>query len=345
LRGRLEATAEVVRRSQDRIGLSVTAGGEHLNQRTISESSFPNFGAPGMSASRSSETTRTNSAFVQAELRAPEGGRGEGAYRWDVIHNAVLTAGHRVDDHSEFGDEGSPYLGARTEIFETTLRASYGEGFRAPKPAELFDPFVGNADLGAETSESVDVGVSREFFDGLFAGGVTWFRLRVDDLIAYDPSTFKIENFSRTETEGWEYEAAANLGGGFRLRGSFTQQTPRDEDTGQPLPNRARRFGSAGISWECDGLLVSLDGFFSGSNPGSGGEFSSPDRVARENPGRRTLVDLTARWRSGRWKALHGHEVTVFAGIRNLLDDEWVATPNSPAGTGIGVFAGVQLDF
>jgi outer membrane receptor protein involved in Fe transport len=159
----------------------------------------------------------------------------------------------------------------------------------------------------------------------------------VDGLIAYDPSTFKIENFSRTETTGWEYETAAELGAGFKLRGSFTQQNPRDLDTGQPLPNRARRFGSAGLAWESGAWLLSLDGFFSGKNP-EGGEFTAPDGQARSHPGRRTLVDLAARYRARK-------DLTLFAGVRNLTNDDWVATPNSPAGTGIGVYAGAQLDF
>jgi vitamin B12 transporter len=339
LRGRLEATAALLHQTGEKakcgLGLEVTAGGEQFVQRSVSTSSFPNFSGPGMSTSRSNETTRTTSVFAQAQCALPDLGGTEDA-PWTT--NAAVTAGVRHDDHSVFGKEDSPYVGGRVDVFETTLRASYGEGFRAPKPSELFDPFVGNPSLGPETSESVDAGVSRHFFDGAFAAGVTWFRLRVDGLIAYDPTTFKIENFSRTETTGWEYETAANLGCGFKLRGSFTAQNPRDLDTGRPLANRARRFGSAGLAWEGGPWLVSLDGFFSGKNPAEGGEFTAPDGDARSHPGRRSLVDLTARWRATK-------SLTVFGGVRNLLNDDWVATPTSPAGTGIGVFAGAQLDF
>lgn len=345
LRGRLEATWMLLRRGRDAMGLEVTGGGEHLDQRTISTSVSPNFGAAGTSATRSNETTRTNSLFAQAELRAPEGGRGEGAYRWDTVRDAVLAAGLRTDDHSEFGSESSPYVGARAKVEEVDLRANWGQGFRAPKASELFDPFVGNDALGAETSESLDVGASRPFLGGALTAGVTWFRLDVDGLIAYDADAVtpsrpfgQLTNFSRTRTEGFEYETAADLGAGFRLRGAYTTQNPRDRDTGEPLPNRARRFGSAGLSWERGPVLVSLDGSFSGSNGGQGGEFTAPDADARSHPGRRTLVDLTVSWRAA-------DTVTLFGGIRNLLDDDWVATPSSPAGTGIGVYAGAQVEF
>lgn len=344
LRARLEATATLLRRSRGSLGLSVTGGGEHLNQRTISSSTSPNFTAPGYSTTRLDDTTRTNSLFAQAELRGPQGAGGD-ADRWDVIGHGVVTAGYRADDHSVFGSEGSPYVGARTEILETTLRSSYGEGFRAPKPSELFDPFVGNAGLGAETSQSFDVGASRGFFDDTLMLGVTWFRLEVDGLIAYDAAAVtptrpfgQLTNFSRTRTDGFEYETAVGVGGGWSLRGTYTTQNPRDRDTGLPLPNRARRFGSAGVSYECGAVLVSLDGFFSGENGGETHAITGPDDEARDHPGRRSLVDLTARWRATK-------TLTVFGGIRNLLDDDWVATASSPAGTGIGAFVGAQLDF
>ena len=344
LRGRVEATATLLRRARGSAGLSVTGGGEHLNQRTISTSTTPVFGGPGYSTTRLDDTTRTDSLFAQAELRGPQGAGGD-ADRWDVVGNGVVTAGYRVDDHSVFGNEGSPYVGARTKVLDTTVRSSYGEGFRAPKPAELFDPFVGNTGLGPETSQSFDVGASHPFFGDACELGVTWFRLDVDGLIAYDAAAVtpsrpfgQLTNFSRTRTDGFEYEAAADLGRGFRVRGAYTTQNPRDRDTGLPLPNRARRFGSAGVSYELGKVLVSLDGFFSGENGGETHAITGPNEDARAHPGRRSLVDLNVRWRAT-------EALTVFGGLRNLLDDEWVATANSPAGTGIGAFVGAQLDF
>jgi len=168
--------------------------------------------------------------------------------------------------------------------------------------------------------------------------GVTWFRLRVEDLIAFDNSTFKLANFSRTETTGMEYEAAADVGRGFDVRGSVTSQNPRDLDTGKPLANRPRTFGSAGVQWRRDAWRVSLDGFFSGKSRDQGGEFTAPDGDSRGHPGRMNSLDLAASWQATT-------KVLVFAGVRNLLNDKWVATPTSPAAPGIGAFAGVQLDF
>jgi outer membrane receptor protein involved in Fe transport len=167
----------------------------------------------------------------------------------------------------------------------------------------------------------------------------------VDGLIAFDGGATspsrpfgELTNFARTRTDGFEYEAAADVGGGFRLRGTFTQQNPRDLDTGLPLANRAQHFGSAGIEWKGRDVRVALEGFFSGRNPNQGGEFTDPDSSARQHPGRRNLVDLTASWQAT-------DDLTVFGGVRNLLDQDWVATPSSAAGTGISVYVGAQFDF
>ncbi len=335
LRGRLDATA-----SHSALGLDweLTGGAEWLRQESDSSATFPDFNAPTSTTTDVERTTRTRSFFALAQAKLPAA--------VGLTTGEVLTAGVRHDDHSVFGGESSPHLGARVDfVSRTTLRSAWGEGFRAPKPSELDDAFVGNEDLGPETSDSFDVGASQSLFDDTLVVGVTWFRLRTEDLIAFDATATtparpfgQLVNFARTETRGFEYEATADLGAGFRARASFTSQNPRDRGTGRPLPNRARQFGSVGVSWEDGPVLVSVDGFFSGSNPAEGGEFTDPDGATREQPGRRHLVNLTARWRAT-------DSLAVFARIENLLDDEWVATPSAPRGAPIGAYVGAQLDF
>ena len=140
-----------------------------------------------------------------------------------------------------FGGETSPFVGARVTAAptDTTLLANWGEGFRAPKPAELDDPFVGNGDLGPETSTSFDVGATQPLAGGRAEVGITWFRLDTDDLIAFDPSATspsrpygQLVNFQQTRTTGWELEGRADLGAGFAVRAAYTRQNPRDRETG-----------------------------------------------------------------------------------------------------------------
>lgn len=344
LRLRVASTMNLTRaaggrsRADGGVEVDATVGGEWLDQDSRSVSTSPNFGAAGSSTTTVDRATETTSGFVLAEARFPDGG---------PFRRGVLAAGVRRDRHDVFGGETSPFVGGRVELVpsHTTFRAGWGEGFRAPKPSELDDPFVGNTALGAETSESLDVGVSQELLEGRVEVGATWFRLETEGLIAYDASATsptrpfgQLVNFQDTRTTGVELDARADLGEGFSARAAFTRQNPRDLGTGLPLPNRARTYWSAGLAWERGPFLVSLDATVSGKNPHAGGEYTDPDGDAREAPGRRALVNLAARWRAS-------EHVSVVARIENLLDDEWVATPTSPAGSPIGLFVGVRIEF
>ena len=316
----------------------VTAGGEWLRQESDSRTTSPDFGATTSSTQQLDDTTRTHSLFTQADLRAPDAG---------PLTDGLITVGVRYDDHSEAGDETSPYVGGRVAIepTDTTLRASYGEGFRAPSPSELLDPFVGNTDLSAETSRSRELGVEQRLADGRVVFGVTWFELEIDDLIAYDADFTSptrpygaLRNFGRARTRGTEWSGAADVGGGFTVRGSFTRQDPEDRDTGMDLPNRVRWFGSLGVTWSEGPVQVSLDGYISRELHQQGGRYTYPDPSERARPGKMKLVNLTARWRAS-------DSLSFFARVDNLLDDDYVATPAAPAGPPLGVFVGAQWDF
>ncbi len=343
-RWRLEATAFLgdalgwTAPEEGGIDVEITAGHEWIEEESATSNTSPEFNAATTTTTERRDVVDTRAGFAQASVYLPD---------LLGLTDGVVTAGVRRDRHEAFGSESSPYLGARARVLstDTTLRAAYGEGIRAPKPSELFDAFVGNATLGAETSESVDIGVEQPLLDGDVTIGVTWFRLRVEDLIAFD-STFTsgtrpfgaLVNFTRTETEGTEWSAVWDLGDGFRARGTYTRQNPRDRTTGDPLPNRAQQFGSVGVTWERGAVAVSLTGTFSGRHHGQGGEIVYPEGREREEPGRRRVVDLAARYGVS-------PSVTVFGRIENLFDDDWVATPTSPAGPPLGVYAGLQIDF
>jgi vitamin B12 transporter len=331
VRLRIASTAAVARalgwraRRDGGVELDVTLGGEGLDQDTDTSTTF------GTSTTTSVRDTDIVSGFLLAEARLPDLG---------PVHRAVLAGGVRRDRHDTFGHATSPYLGARFGVAptDTTLHANWGQGFRAPKPAELDDPFSGNLALGPEESRSFDLGATQTLLDGRVELSATWFRLKTKDLIAFDPTTFQLVNVQSAQTTGWEYEARADLGGGFAVRGAFTHQNPRDADTGLALANRSRDFWSAGVAWEDGPLLVSLDAYVTSKLPDQGGEFTYPEGEERRAPGRRALVNLAARWRAN-------EHVSVLARLENLLDDDWVATPTSPAGPPLGVFLGVRFDF
>ena len=344
LRGRLSATADIGTALElesvddGGLGVELTVGGEYLDQDSRSVVTFPDFNAATSTTTDAHHVTTTDSLFAQFDLALPEIG---------PFDQAVLTFGTRRDEHSVFGSETSPFIGARVAIPGTgiRLRAARGEGFRAPKPAELFDGFSGNLDLAPETSRSFDIGGEIDLLDGDVTLGVTWFDLEVDDLIAYSSTDTtpsrpfgRLVNLDRTRTRGFEYSARADLGQGFTARASMTVQNPRNERTGAVLPLRAKHFGSAGVSWTNGTWSVSADAFISGHLDNVGGTVTYPEPRERSRPGRRKVLKLTARY-------VASDTLTWFGRIENLLDDDYVTTPTAPAGAPFGVFLGAELKF
>ncbi|MDP2560968.1 TonB-dependent siderophore receptor [Psychrobium sp. 1_MG-2023] len=117
-----------------------------------------------------------------------------------------VTLAARYDDFSDFGDNISPQLGATYNINdEWKLRASIGEGFRAPTFANLYSqsegfPWlfvpgvgwgqyltktVGNEDLDAEKSDQFAFGIIGEIVDGV-SFTLDYQRIEISDMISYE---------------------------------------------------------------------------------------------------------------------------------------------------------------
>lgn len=131
-----------------------------------------------------------------------------------VLDNLEVSGALRYDDYSDFGDATSPKLAVRYQPLEQlTLRASWGEGFRAPtldilsaRPSfsadGVIDPptaaafgvpatqsvqitgfVIANPNLDAEKSEQFNVGAAFEPFDWL-SGSVDWWKIEIEDRVA-----------------------------------------------------------------------------------------------------------------------------------------------------------------
>lgn len=107
------------------------------------------------------------------------------------IENLFIAGAYRIEDHSiynrhnTFSVSGS-YLIEQTN---TKIKASYGEGFKAPSLFQLFDTFWGNRNLNPEESESYEAGFEQELFDS-FRFGSTFFHTRMSNLIDWTPTGY-----------------------------------------------------------------------------------------------------------------------------------------------------------
>jgi vitamin B12 transporter len=135
----------------------------------------------------------------------------------------------------------------------TMLRATYGEGFRAPTLTEGQPPY-GNPDLRPETVRNFDLGFEQQILDGKARFFATYFNRRSTDLIAFSFATFQSENIDRVKSTG--AEAGFNLNPTDRLdiRASYTLVDAVNRSAGANFGNRLalrpQHSGSLTVDWQ-----------------------------------------------------------------------------------------------
>jgi vitamin B12 transporter len=156
-------------------------------------------------------------------------------------HDVQLSL--RRDDNQQFGDRstgGAAWGYALSEGLRLT--AAYGTAFKAPTFNELYFPGYGNPDLRPEESHSFEIGVG-----GQAAGGhwsLNAYDTRIDDLIAFDSSTFAPANIDQARLRGLE-AVLGTRSGNWDLNGNFTlldaENRSAGVNSGNLLPRRARQ--------------------------------------------------------------------------------------------------------
>ena len=176
---------------------------------------------------------------------------------WKVTRNISVLAGLRYDDASDSGDVLTPRASLSFSEGPFTLRAGYGEGFRAPSALELYSRFfrgrfliVGNPALRPEESKSHEIALS--YHRGDASAEAVVFDSRVRNLIqtvvkprqAGDPPTVSLRseynNASRARLKGVEISARMRIAPGFDASLGYDYLDARNTDTGARLTGRAR---------------------------------------------------------------------------------------------------------
>jgi len=126
-------------------------------------------------------------------------------YLMPISENSELNIAGRYDDYSDFGDAFSPSVSYNINITDSlSLRARWGEGFKAPSLADLYgpetfsaedatDPVTGtnrqfdtfynvNPNLDAEESQSISIGGNWEYVEG-HSVDLAWYTVEVDNVI------------------------------------------------------------------------------------------------------------------------------------------------------------------
>lgn len=292
-------------------GLTLAFGGEHL--WSSYETDFDN-----------RESVEITGGYLQAV--------------W-VLGGLAAHLGARVDDHELFGSEVSFGGDVSYGLGDGwRIKASVGEGFKAPTLFQLFSDF-GNEGLRPERSVSYDAGfeLGRRDMPEHFA--LTAFRRDSEDLIGFAScfgSTNPLcatrpfgyyANTARARAQGIEIEAGKRITDGLSVGGVYAYIDTEDRATGRDLPRRPRHAATLYADYVAPfGLSLGADLRLT-----SGG-FDS-DFASARLPGQEVL-DLRAAFEVF-------DDIELFGRVENVFDADYqtAAGYNSP---GRGAFVGLR---
>ena len=312
----------------------------------------------GVENERSDFRSRSPAASLSTPLPAFARGEAEltsayGQLSVEPVAGLTLNGGVRYDDHDRYGGQTLFAAGGVWQLpTGTVLRASYGEGFKAPSLYQLFSEY-GNVALDPEAADGWEAGVEQSLFASKLVIGASWFDRTTTNQIIYnscsgtatnplcfepgDPATRRFgyySNVARSKVHGVEAAAALTLGG-LVLDGNYSwvvaeERSPGTANFGKWLPRRPRQTANASVSYAFDfGLGIGAAMRWSGKS------FDNASNATRLDD--YTLVDLRAEY------AL-SDAVKLFARAENLFDEQYM-TAFRYGSLGRSVYAGIRGRF
>ena len=186
--------------------------------------------------------------------------------QYEVLKGLTLTAGGRYDHHSEYGGHGTGQLAAAWVMPDrsTVLRASFGQGFKAPSLYQLYSNY-GNRALQPETSNSWDAGIEHHALQNRLVASATYFRRTSDDLInffdCFTPSPLcatepfgYYANIARSTAHGIELGGLLEASDQLTVTANYTwthieDVSPGSSTYGNELPRRPAYSGNASANY------------------------------------------------------------------------------------------------
>jgi vitamin B12 transporter len=174
-----------------------------------------------------------------------------------------LAAGARIDDHSRFGRQWTFGANGSFSIADDwRLRASFGEGFKAPTLFQLFSDF-GNGALIPERSRSFDFGFEMgDRNNGTLHVALTAFRRDSRDLIDF-VSCFGVttgicvnrpfgtyNNVRSARAEGFEAELGGRITDSLKASAAYSYVKATNRANGKDLARRPRNALSVSADWQ-----------------------------------------------------------------------------------------------
>ncbi len=178
------------------------------------------------------------------------------------VTGLTLNAGVRHDDHETFGGKTTVSTGAvyTPNQGATTLRASYGEGFKAPSLFQLLSEY-GNSLLNPETSRSWDAGITQKLLDGKIEVGATWFHRDTRNLINFVGCAAQTgictnrpfgtyDNVAKARAQGLEFALTLRPVDALRVQANYGYVEAINDATGRDLARRPRHSVNTSVDYD-----------------------------------------------------------------------------------------------
>ena len=228
-------------------------GGDYREQLAIDQENYDD--APRAVYLDDDRDGRNFGFFAQAEL--------------SLRTNLLFNAGVRFDHYSTFGDTVNPRLALIYQPWPvTTLKALYGEAFRAPNAFELYysypDQQKANPDLDSETIRTYELVLEQDLPGHLRASASAYYyevRNLVSQMLDPVDNLAVYQNVDRVEAEGIELALEGRYAGGLVARASYAIQQTEDEETHDELSNSPEQMAKLNLVvplWP-DKLFAGLD--------------------------------------------------------------------------------------
>jgi vitamin B12 transporter len=263
------------------------------------------------------------------------------------VETVTFTAGLRYDDHDTFGSHTTTRASAAWSVTASTiLRASYGEGFKAPTLYQLYSEY-GNLDLDAEEAEGWDAGVEQRLLDDKLVVSAIYFNRDTSNMIdfvsCFESTTPRClaqpfgyyDNVQKTSADGVELSLLARLGERLSLSANYTSMDAENDargsaNFGRSLARRPSETTNAQLSYAWP---VGLTTAVAVQHAGRSYENASNSTILDSY----TVVDLRAAYAIS-------DSLEVFGRVQNVFDEDYETV--SRYGTlGRTFFGGLRKSF
>ena len=211
---------------------------------------------------------RTHSGYDLSPLPTTGHVRTTGVYgQWQStpIDHLTVTGGVRYEDNSEFGGHTSFKVAAAWQVFAgTTLRANYGDGFKAPSLYELFSQYSNPVRaLRPETAKGWEAGIDQSLLDGRLHASLTYFdrhtRNQIDFFSCYGVTSAACAlrayaggyyyNIGRSRASGVEASLVGHVTDTLAFRVNYTYLSAVNDLTGMDLGRLPQHQANAVLTW------------------------------------------------------------------------------------------------